>query len=49
MNKYFKLLSYSVLSCIAGLAVSIINPVVLGVLVASAGIIVSGYYFIKED
>lgn len=48
MNKYFKLLTTSVLAVIAGVGVAMINPVTAGILVATAGVIYAGVKFLSE-
>ena len=49
MNKYFKLLTGCSLSVIAGIAVTLMDPVTIGIFVAAAGIIVSGYKFLRAE
>lgn len=49
MNKYFKLLTGCSLSVIAGIAVTLMDPVTIGIFIAAAGIIVSGYKFLRAE
>lgn len=49
MNKYFKLLTGCIMSLIAGVSISVINPVVFGVVAASAGVTASLYFFARAE
>lgn len=49
MNKYFKLLTICVMSCVAGVAVACINPVTVGIGVAAAGCLFGGYKFLRAE
>lgn len=49
MNKYFKLLTGCVISCLAGFSITLLNPISIGVLVTSLGSIYFGYKFMMSE